>query len=246
MLELKNISYVVDIENVQKSNVKTQKEVKERRILDNFSYTFKDNCITAITGHNGSGKSTLTKIIMGIVKPTSGKILYNGQDITNMSISERAKLGLNYAFQQPIVFKGITIKEMIDLATGKKNTVPQACEYLSKVGICAKDYISREYDKTLSGGEQKRIEIALALAKSGDTVIFDEPEAGIDLWSFDKLAKMFEKDKSYIVVSHQTRLLECADEIIVLNQGKIAMSGKGKDVLSKMGKMACTKIRGEE
>ena len=246
MLELKNISYVIDAENIKKSELKAQKEGNERRILDNFSYTFKDNCVTAITGHNGSGKSTLTKIIMGIVKPSSGVILYNGKDITNLSISERAKLGLNYAFQQPVVFKGITIKEMIDLATGKNNSVLEACEYLSKVGICAKDYISREFDKTLSGGEQKRIEIALALAKHGDTVIFDEPEAGIDLWSFDKLAKMFEKNKSYIIVSHQTRLLECADEIIVLNQGKIALSGKGKDVLSKMGKMACTKIRGEE
>ena len=155
MLEVKNITYIVE-------NGKGKKT-----ILDDFSYTFKDNCITTITGHNGSGKSTLTKIIMGIVKPTSGQIILNGKDITNLTIDERANLGLNYAFQQPIVFKGLTIKDMIDLATKNKNSVPQACEYLSKVGICAKDYINREFDKTLSGGEQKRVEIALALAKSG-------------------------------------------------------------------------------
>lgn len=232
MLELKNISYIV-------------KNGKEKKvILNNFSYTFKDNCITAITGHNGSGKSTLTKIIMGIVKPTGGQIVFNGQDITNLTIDERANLGLNYAFQQPIVFKGLTIKDMIDLATGTKNSVPQACEYLSKVGICAKDYINREFDKTLSGGEQKRVEIALALAKRGSTIIFDEPEAGIDLWSFDKLADVFEKNKSYIVVSHQTRLLARADEIVVLNKGKIEIAGASQDVLKNMQSQSCLKIKG--
>lgn len=230
MLELKNISYYVKTCN------------GEKVVLDNFSYTFKDNCITAITGHNGSGKSSLTKIVMGIVKPSSGKIILNGKDITALSIDERAKLGLNYAFQQPIVFKGITIKDMIDIATNCDNTIPQACEYLSKVGICAKDYINRDFDKTLSGGEQKRIEIALALAKKGNTIIFDEPEAGIDLWSFDKLNNVFEKGKSYIVVSHQTRLLERADEILVLNKGKIALSGKSEKVLKQMGKSTCAKI----
>lgn len=232
MLEVKNITYIVE-------NGKEKKT-----ILDNFSYTFKDNCITAITGHNGSGKSTLTKIIMGIVKPTSGQIILNGKDITNLTIDERANLGLNYAFQQPIVFKGLTIKDMIDLATKTKNSVPQACEYLSKVGICAKDYINREFDKTLSGGEQKRVEIALALAKSGNTVIFDEPEAGIDLWSFDKLADVFERDKSYIVVSHQTRLLSRADEIVVLKKGKIECAGTSQDVLKNMQSTSCMKIKG--
>ena len=232
MLELKNISYIV----------KNGKEKKT--ILDNFSYTFKDNCITAITGHNGSGKSTLTKIIMGIVKPTSGKVILNGVDITNLTIDERANLGVNYAFQQPIVFKGLTIKDMIDIATQCNNSIPTACEYLSKVGICARDYISRDFDKTLSGGEQKRVELALALAKKGDTVIFDEPEAGIDLWSFDKLSSVFEKNKSYIVVSHQTRLLERADEIIVMSKGKISDAGKSQEVLKNMGKLTCNKIEG--
>ena len=232
MLELKNISYVVN-------NGKEKKT-----ILNNFSYTFKDNCITAITGHNGSGKSTLTKIIMGIVKPTAGQILLNGVDITNLSVDERANLGLNYAFQQPVVFKGITIKDMIDIATKRNNTIPQACEYLSKVGICAKDYINRDFDKTLSGGEQKRVEIALALAKKGDTVIFDEPEAGIDLWSFDKLSSVFEKGKCYIVVSHQTRLLEQADQILVMNKGQISTCGESTDVLKNMGKLTCGQIDG--
>lgn len=234
MLELKNISYIV----------KNGKEKKT--ILDNFSYTFKDNCITAITGHNGSGKSTLTKIIMGIVKPTSGKVILNGMDITNLPIDERANLGVNYAFQQPVVFKGLTIKDMIDIATQCNNSVPTACEYLSKVGICARDYINRDFDKTLSGGEQKRVELALALAKKGDTVIFDEPEAGIDLWSFDKLSSVFEKNKSYIVVSHQTRLLERADEIIVMSKGKISDAGKSQEVLKNMGKLTCNKIEGAD
>lgn len=234
MLELKNISYIV----------KNGKEKKT--ILDNFSYTFKDNCITAITGHNGSGKSTLTKIIMSIVKPTSGKVILNGVDITNLTIDERANLGVNYAFQQPIVFKGLTIKDMIDIATQCNNSVPTACEYLSKVGICARDYINRDFDKTLSGGEQKRVELALALAKKGDTVIFDEPEAGIDLWSFEKLSSVFEKNKSYIVVSHQTRLLERADEIIVMSKGKISDAGKSQEVLKNMGKLTCNKIEGAD
>lgn len=230
MLELKNINYIVENGGTSKT------------ILNDFSYVFKDNCFTAITGHNGSGKSTLTKIIMGILKPSSGKVLLDGEDITDLSIDERAKLGLNYAFQQPVLFKGITIKDMIDFATGANNSVPQACEYLSKVGICAKDYINRDFDKTLSGGEQKRVEIALALAKPGNTILFDEPEAGIDLWSFEKLSNLFEKSKTYIVVSHQARLLECADEIIVMNNGKITLSGKSDYVLQNMGKQACNKI----
>ena len=195
MIVLNNITYIVE----DKGNKKV--------ILDNISIKFEDNCITAITGQNGSGKSTLTKIIIGIIRPTSGQILYNGTDITNYSIDERVKLGINYAFQQPITFKGLTIKELIDIATKQENSIPKACEYLSRVGICAKDYINRDFDKTLSGGEQKRIELALALAQNGNTVIFDEPEAGIDIWSFDRLNKIFEKNKSYIVVSYQTKFL---------------------------------------
>ena len=182
MIELKNITY------------KVTDQGQEKVVLHDVSCVFEDNCFVAITGQNGSGKSTLTKIIMGIVQPTFGKIFYNGKDITNKSIDERAKLGLNYAFQQPILFNGITVKDLIDIATNEENSIPKACEYLSKVGLCAKEYINRNFDKTLSGGEQKRVELALALAKQGNFLIFDEPEAGIDLWSFEKLNSLFKKN----------------------------------------------------
>lgn len=230
MIELNNITYIVE----DKGNKKV--------ILDNISIKFEDNCITAITGQNGSGKSTLTKIIIGIIRPTSGQILYNGTDITNYSIDERVKLGINYAFQQPITFKGLTIKELIDIATKQENSIPKACEYLSRVGICAKDYINRDFDKTLSGGEQKRIELALALAQNGNTVIFDEPEAGIDIWSFDRLNKIFEKNKSYIVVSHQTKFLSSADKIVVMQNGKIVQYDDAKTVLKNLKHTTCKKV----
>ena len=230
MIELNNITYIVE----DKGNKKV--------ILDNISIKFEDNCITAITGQNGSGKSTLTKIIIGIIRPTSGQILYNGTDITNYSIDERVKLGINYAFQQPITFKGLTIKELIDIATKQENSIPKACEYLSRVGICAKDYINRDFDKTLSGGEQKRIELALALAQNGNTVIFDEPEAGIDIWSFDRLNKIFEKNKSYIVVSHQTKFLSSADKIVVMQNGKIVQYNDAKTVLKNLKHTTCKKV----
>ncbi len=230
MIELNNITYIVE----DKGNKKV--------ILDNISIKFEDNCITAITGQNGSGKSTLTKIIIGIIRPTSGQIIYNGTDITNYSIDERVKLGINYAFQQPITFKGLTIKELIDIATKQENSIPKACEYLSRVGICAKDYINRDFDKTLSGGEQKRIELALALAQNGNTVIFDEPEAGIDIWSFDRLNKIFEKNKSYIVVSHQTKFLSSADKIVVMQNGKIVQYDDAKTVLKNLKYTTCKKV----
>ena len=230
MIELNNITYIVE----DKGNKKV--------ILDNISIKFEDNCITAITGQNGSGKSTLTKIIIGIIRPTSGQILYNGTDITNYSIDERVKLGINYAFQQPITFKGLTIKELIDIATKQENSIPKACEYLSRVGICAKDYINRDFNKTLSGGEQKRIELALALAQNGNTVIFDEPEAGIDIWSFDRLNKIFEKNKSYIVVSHQTKFLSSADKIVVMQNGKIVQYDDAKTVLKNLKHTTCKKV----
>ena len=233
MLELKNVSYVVQEKGVEKI------------ILNNISCIFEDETLTAITGHNGSGKSTLTKIIMGLIKPTSGKIFYKGKDITNLSIDKRANLGLNYAFQQPVVFSGITIKDLIDIASKDKNSVSKACEYLSRVGICAKEYINREFNKTLSGGEQKRIELALALAKKGDCLIFDEPEAGIDLWSFEKLNNLFDKTKCNIVVSHQERLLNNADKILVLKNGEIELFGNAKQVLKKIGKTTCAKIGGK-
>lgn len=227
MIELKNITY------------KVSSPSGEKTILDNISYSFKDNCLTAITGLNGSGKSTLTKIIMGIAKPTSGKVLFNGKDITTLGVDERARLGLNYAFQQPITFKGLTIKELIDIASGTNNTIPKACEQLSKVGICAKEYINREFDKTLSGGEQKRIELALTLVKKGDTLIFDEPEAGIDLWSFDRLGELLPRNKCCIVVSHQEKLLELADEILVLENGKIKDTGNSKNIIKSL---KCVKL----
>ena len=229
MLELKNISYSV----VERDNVKT--------ILNDISCVFDDNSITAITGHNGSGKSTLTKIIMGIIQPTQGKIYFNNIDITDMPIDERAKLGINYAFQQPITFKGITVKDLIDMASNSENSVSNACDYLSRVGICAKDYINRDFDKTLSGGEQKRIELALALAKKGKCIIFDEPEAGIDLWSFDRLSEIFDKDKLYIIVSHQERLLKRADKIMVLENGRLVTYDTAGKVLNKLNKMKCRK-----
>lgn len=230
MIELINVTYIVE----DKGNKKV--------ILDNISINFEDNCVTAITGQNGSGKSTLTKIIIGIIRPTSGQILYNGTDITNYSIDERVKLGINYAFQQPITFKGLTIKELIDIASKKENSIPKACEYLSRVGICAKDYINRDFDKTLSGGEQKRIELALALAQNGNTIIFDEPEAGIDIWSFDRLNKIFEKNKSYIVVSHQTKFLSSADKIVVMQNGKIVQYDDAKTVLKSLQRTTCKKV----
>lgn len=230
MIELNNITYIVEDKGIKKT------------ILDNISIKFEDNCITAITGQNGSGKSTLTKIIIGIIKPTSGQILYNGADITNYTIDERVKLGINYAFQQPITFKGITIKELIDIASNQNNSIPKACEYLSRVGICAKDYIERDFDKTLSGGEQKRIELAIALAQNGNTVIFDEPEAGIDIWSFDRLSKIFEKNKSYIVVSHQTKFLSSADKIVVMENGRVTQYGPAKDILKNLKRITCKKV----
>lgn len=232
MVELKNISYIVN-ENGQ-----------EKKILDNVSVKFDDKTITAITGHNGSGKSTLTKIIMGILKPTSGCVLFDGKDITNLSISERANLGLNYAFQIPTTFTGVTIKDLIDFATKETNSVPKACEYLSMVGICAKDYIDRKFDKSLSGGEQKRIELALALAKPGKVYIFDEPEAGIDMWSFEKLKNLLPKNVCTIIVSHQERLLESADKIIVMSNGKISSFGNSKTILSKQKSSTCSKLGG--
>ena len=181
---------------------------------------------------------------MGIIKPTSGAIIYNGVDITDKTIDERANLGLNYAFQQPILFNGITVKDLIDIATCEENTVVKACEYLSRVGLCAKEYINRDFDKTLSGGEQKRIELALALAKKGGCLIFDEPEAGIDLWSFEKLNALFEKGKLYIVVSHQEKLLANADKILMLKNGKIEKFDYSNVVLKSIKPETCSKIKG--
>lgn len=234
MIEFINVTYSI-VENGM-----------EKTILNNFSYKFKKGLTTAITGPNGGGKSTITKLIMGIFTPTTGKILYNGKDITNLSVDKRANLGINYAFQKPINFKGITVKDLIDIAAGKENTVSQACTYLSKVGLCAKEYINREFDDTLSGGEQKRIELAIALAKKGNCYVFDEPEAGIDMWSFDKLKDIFENNKTIIIVSHQEKLLKSANEIVVVERGKIKHCGKAKEVLDAVNNLKCKRIVGGE
>lgn len=227
MLELKNISYkVVDEKN------------NEKEILKNINLKIEDGFV-AITGPNGSGKSTLAKIIAGIIKPTSGSIILDGKDITEMSITERANNGVSFAFQQPVKFKGITVKKLITLAAGKEISTAEACSYLSEVGLCARDYINREVNASLSGGELKRIEIAMTIARSTPVSIFDEPEAGIDLWSFNSLIKVFEKlhDKvngSILIISHQEKILNIADQIVVLAAGKVRTVGSRDEVLPQL------------
>ena len=190
-----------------------------------------------ITGPNGGGKSTLAKIIAGIEKPTSGRIFFDDVDITDMNVTERAKAGISFAFQQPVRFKGIQVLDLIRLAAGKRMSPADACKYLAEVGLCAKDYINREVNASLSGGELKRIEIATVLARSTRLSVFDEPEAGIDLWSFQNLIQVFEKmrsqinDSSIMIISHQERILEIADEIVVLRAGRIAATGPREDIL---------------
>ncbi len=233
MLEIKNLNYAV-IENGAKKN-----------ILNDINLTFKDNKIYVITGHNGSGKSTLLKIIMGIAQKTDGQILFNGQDISNISINERAELGISYAFQQPVTFKGLKVKDLLDIATSEKHNLSAMCDILSKVGLCAKDYIDRALDDKLSGGELKRIELAVTLARKGKLNMFDEPEAGIDLWSFENLTALFEnlKGATNIIVSHQKRILEIADEIILMSDGKVVLQGNREKVLPKLSINACGRLR---
>ena len=214
MLELKNISF----------------SRLGKQILKNINLKIDSNKFVAITGPNGSGKSTLAKLIMGIELPDSGSILFNGQDITKLNITERAKLGLGFAFQQPITFKGIKVRDLIEIAAGKPISVSLACEYLSNVGLCARDYIDREINSKLSGGELKRIEIAMLEAKASKLTVFDEPEAGIDLWSFNSLIDIFNKmheddSSSVIVISHQEKILNIADDIILIVDGEIKDMG---------------------
>lgn len=229
MLELQNISFQVSDDS------DSQKE-----IIKNINLTFEDHAFIAITGPNGGGKSTLAKLIMGIEQPTSGKILFNGTDITHMSITERANLGISFAFQQPVRFKGIKVKDLITLAVGDKaKRQPNICDYLSKVGLCARDYINRDIDSSLSGGELKRIEIATVIARDTPLAVFDEPEAGIDLWSFNNLIQVFEElhtssGNSLIIISHQERILNIADEIIVLAGGSLQARGKREDILPEL------------
>ena len=221
MLELKNVSYFRD----------------NKQILDNISLKIDNSKLVAITGPNGSGKSTLAKIIMGILKPDSGIIFFDGKDITNIGITDRAKLGIGFAFQQPVKFKGLTVRDLIELSSGNTINVSEACNYLSDVGLCAKDYLNREVSNSLSGGELKRIEIAMLAAKKSKLTVFDEPEAGIDLWSFNSLISVFEKmhseisDSSIVIISHQEKILNIADEIILLVDGKVQAVGQKEEVL---------------
>ena len=226
MLELKNISYTA-------SN-----EEGEKQIIKNVSLTLDERFI-AFTGPNGGGKSTLAKIIMGIITPTEGQILLDGEDITNLSITERANRGLSFAFQQPVRFKGITVSDLINIASGKKLKVNEICAYLSEVGLCAREYVNREINASLSGGELKRIEIAMTMARGSKFTIFDEPEAGIDLWSFNSLIKVFERlikktQGSVLIISHQERILNIADRIIIIADGKIKSDGSKDEILPEI------------
>lgn len=225
MLELKNISFTVGEGNEKKT------------IINGLNLTIDNGKFVVITGPNGSGKSTLARIIMGIEKPTEGKIIFDGQDITDLNITERAKLGISFALQQPVRFKGIRVHDLLQIAAGKKLSINDACDYLSEVGLCARDYINREINSSLSGGELKRIEIATLLARKTKLSVFDEPEAGIDLWSFQNLIRIFEnmrneiKDSSIVIISHQERILNIADEIVLISGGKIQNKGTAQEVL---------------
>ena len=223
MLELQHIRYDVEQDGDNKG------------ILHDIDLKINERFV-AITGPNGGGKSTLAKVIAGILTPTQGRILFNGEDITGLSITDRARKGISFAFQQPVRFKGLTVKDLITLASGKDIGVPEACNYLSEVGLCAKDYIDREVDASLSGGELKRIEIATIMARGTALSVFDEPEAGIDLWSFSNLIQVFEQlhkkiNGSILIISHQERILNIADRIIVLADGRVVNDGPRKDVL---------------
>lgn len=233
MIELKNISF-------QRDN---------KQILDNINLKIGSNEFIAITGPNGSGKSTLAKIIMGIEKPDTGKIIFKGKDVTNLSINERADMGISFAFQQPVKFKGITVYDLLKISAKKDINRGEACEVLSKVGLCAKEYLDREINSSLSGGELKRIEIATVAVRGTKLTIFDEPEAGIDLWSFNNLIDIFEEMSNIIkgttlIISHQERILNIADKVILLEDGKIASIGNSKDVIENMNiKRECVKIK---
>lgn len=223
MLELQNISYGVEQDGDSKN------------ILRDISLTI-DERFVAITGPNGGGKSTLAKVIAGILTPTQGRILLDGEDITGLDITQRAQKGISFAFQQPVRFKGLTVKDLITLASGKQIGVPEACGYLSEVGLCAKDYIDREVDASLSGGELKRIEIAMIMARGTKLSVFDEPEAGIDLWSFQNLIGVFrnmyeQTHGTILIISHQERILDIADRVIVLSGGHVTADGSREDIL---------------
>lgn len=227
MLEIRNLSFSVE------------EDGKRKEILRNLNLQIEDGKFVVITGPNGSGKSTLARLIMGIEKPSAGQILLDGTDITGLDITGRAKAGISFAFQQPVRFKGIRVQDLLRLASGRNLSVSQACEYLSEVGLCARDYIDREINASLSGGELKRIEIATLMARHTRLSVFDEPEAGIDLWSFNNLVRVFEKirdsrENSLVIISHQERILSIADEIIMIQDGKVGLRGDRKSIFPRL------------
>ena len=234
MLELKNVSFLVDAEG------------KDKEIIRNVTLTVPDRRLVVVTGPNGGGKSTLARLIAGIEKPTEGSIFFNGEDITELGVTERARKGIAYAFQQPVRFKGIRVLDLIRIAAGKELSVSDACLYLSAVGLCTRDYVDREVNASLSGGELKRIEIATVLARGAVLSVFDEPEAGIDLWSFRNLTEVFQRmredirDSSILIISHQERILNIADEIIVIKNGGVEKQGSRDEVYPHLmrGEMA--------
>ena len=232
MLELKDISFIRN----------------NKKILDKINLEIDENQLIVITGPNGSGKSTLSKIIMGIENPDEGKIIFNGEDITKLTIDERAKKGISFAFQQPVKFKGITVYDLIKLSSGKEMKKMEACDTLLKVGLCAKEYIDREVNGSLSGGELKRIEIALAAVRKSKLTIFDEPEAGIDLWSFNNLISVFEElrkqEGAILIISHQERILNIANKIILIKNGKIEQIAENKEeIIGNRGQAVCCKLQ---
>ncbi|MCL1799709.1 MAG: ATP-binding cassette domain-containing protein [Eggerthellaceae bacterium] len=235
MLELRNLSF----------EVPTQERSQEtKRIIDDLSLTIEDDRFTVITGPNGGGKSTLAKLIMGVEQPSAGQILFDGTDITHLPIAERAKLGIGYGFQQPARFKGMKVKKLLDLAAGKKLPMLACNEYLAKVGLCSASYLTREVDKSLSGGEMKRIEIATILARDPKLAIYDEPEAGIDLWSFDRLTETFRdihsarNGRSIVIISHQERIIQLADDIVWIKDGRIEAQGAADVIMPQLGFLA--------
>ena len=228
MLELRNVSFLVDDAG------------KDKEIIRNVSLTVPERKLIVITGPNGGGKSTLAKLIAGIEKPTGGRIFFGGEDITDRNVTERARMGISFAFQQPVRFKGIRVLDLIRIAAGKQLSIADACKYLSSVGLCARDYVDREVNASLSGGELKRIEIATVLARHAKLSVFDEPEAGIDLWSFRNLIEVFQKmrediqDSSILIISHQERILSIADEIVVLRDGRVEKQGARESVYPQL------------
>lgn len=232
MLELRNVVFEVPVSEGARET---------KRIIDDLSITIPDDSFTVITGPNGGGKSTLAKLIMGIEHVTSGQILLDGEDITDLSITERAQKGVGYGFQQPARFKGMKVKKLLEIAAGKRLPMLSCNEYLSKVGLCSADWLTREVDKNLSGGEVKRIEIATMLARNPKLAIYDEPEAGIDLWSFDRLTETFRQihdagnGHSIIIISHQERLIRLADNIVLLEGGRVTAQGPTDEVMPQLG-----------